>query len=215
MPKQRPHLQPTGSKGFLDGLATSGKVRPPSTTPPAPTLPIIFIVVVLAGGVFAAWRYLPGWLNTKRTPKTTTSSSTQVINVDLNANVVPAVIKAPAEVKGSDAFSGTATVNGVKITFSSMQRQTTWQDTKADAGQTFILLYFDAVAPADVDKVNQGFIDGAHVVRGLTTYPLQAIQVATTSVTGNRGYLKFEIPTQGKFQLEIGTGASAQRVSIP
>ncbi len=174
---------------------------------------IVLAVVVIGGGAYL-WLMkdslsLPWASNTNSTAKSSTKTLTPT------TTTAPTTITLPTEVKGDTVVTGTLKVGTADVKISSQQKQVTADGVTADKGQTFILVYFDAIEPADVSTVDQG-IRQVKLIDGKTTYPLLALKVASTYVKGDRGYLRFAVPTSAtKLQLQLGTGATAQTLSLP
>ncbi len=174
-------------------------------------LVIILIFVVLGGGGYLWVTHpaivLPWASNTNSITNTATTNTT--------TNTAPKTITLPTEVKGDTAVTGTFKLGQVTVTFNSQQKQATLDGVTADSGQTFLLVYFDGLSPADVVTVDQG-LRGAKLSDGHNTYSLLALKVASTYVTGDRGFLKFSMPDQAtNLQLQLGSGATLQSVKLP
>lgn len=174
---------------------------------------IVLVVIVIGGGAYM-WMMkdslsLP-WRKTTNSTTNTTNTTT-IINT---TNTAPTTITLPTEVKGDTAVSGVLKIGAVDVKISSQQKQTTADGETAEKSQTFLLVYFDAVAPADVTTVDRGIRD-IKVIDGAKSYPLRAIKVASTYVTGDRGYLRFSVPEKATgLVLQLGTGDSAQVVTL-
>lgn len=173
----------------------------------------ILAVAVVGGGVYV-W-LMRDSLNLPWTTTTNTATTTNTSTVVNTTNTSPTTITLPTEVKGDTAASGTLKIGTVDVTISSTQRQTTADGVTADKGQTFLLVYIDPVAPTSVSTVDQGIRD-IKVIDGIKSYPLLALKVASTYISGDRGHLRFAIPEKATgLVLQLGTGATAQTVNLP
>lgn len=174
---------------------------------------IVLAVVVIGGGAYV-WLMkdslkLP-WASNNATIVNTNTAS--VVNT---TNTAPTTITLPTEVKGDTPASGTLKVGTVDIKINSQQKQATADGVTADKGQTFLLVYFDAVEPASVAVVDRGIRD-VKVVNGTSSYPLIALKVASTYAKGDRGYLRFSIPEKASgLLLQLGSGTTLQTVTLP
>jgi len=175
---------------------------------------IVLAVVVIGGGAYV-WLMkdslnLP-WASNSNTTITTTNT----VSVVNTTNTTPTTITLPTEVKGDTAATGTLKIGTVDVKISSQQKQVTADGVTADKGQTFLLVYFDAVEPANVSVVDRG-IREVKVVNGASTYPLLALKVASTYAKGDRGYLRFSIPEKATgLLLQLGSGTTLQTVTLP
>jgi len=176
---------------------------------------MVLIVIIIGGGLYFWLTKTPINIlgNKNANTAVTTNTNTAVVS---NVNSTLQVTNSPVEVKGTNAMTGKVTVGGVELTLNSYAKVDTINGVPADKGQTYLLIYFDAVAPASVSAVNQALIADAHLLVGDVTYKLLALKVASTLVNNDRGSLQFMVPTTAQnTKLEIGTGASAQRVTLP
>lgn len=178
-------------------------------------LVIILVVVVLGGGTYV-------WLNKdtisfpwdKNANVDGVTNTAAVSVIPASTNTTPTSITLPTEVKGDTAASGSLKVGGVDIIISSQQKQITADGETAVAGQTYLLVFFDALAPTVIEAVDAG-LKGVKVSDGRTAYPLAGLKVASTYVKGDRGYMRFSIPESAKnLQLELGLGVDAQTVKL-
>lgn len=169
----------------------------------------VVLVLLVLGGAGYWWTTHPDFLrSTSATPSTSVASSN-------SAHYLPANPSLPTEVKGDTPVVGTLNVGTVKVTVSSLQKPTTDGQAKAEAGQTFLIVYIDPVAPADTVAASQGLRD-ATVSDGKNTYPMLSLKVASTYVKNDRGTLKFSVPLTAKnLQLVLGSGATKQTISLP
>lgn len=177
---------------------------------------IILAVVIIGGGAFF-WLQKDTltfpWDKNTNTVTTTNTASVAVINTP--TNTTPKTVTLPTEVKGDTVVSGNLKVGDVNITVSSLQKQTTADGKTADKGQTYLLVFFDALEPTQIEAVDAG-LRGVTVSDGKTSYPLAGLKVASTYVKGDRGYMRFSIPDTAKtLTLQLGTGADKQTVKLP
>lgn len=178
------------------------------------TILLIILAVVVIGGAGYLWAtkttIIVPWAKTTNTTTNTTNTTT-VIPV---TNTEPTTITLPGEVKGDTAVSGTLKVGTVDVKITSQQKQVTADGVTADKGQTFLLVYFDAIDPASVSTVDRGIRD-VKVVDGKLSYSLLTLKVASTYAKGDRGYLRFAVPEKATgLYLQLGTGTAAQTVTL-
>lgn len=179
-------------------------------------LVIVLVIVIIGGGAYF-WLNKDTltfpWDNNTNTLTTTNSDSVVVINTP--TNTAPITITLPTEVKGDTAASGSLKVGDTAITISSQQKQTTADGRTAEKGQTYLLVFFDALEPAQIEAVDTG-LRGVTVSDGKKSYPLAGLKVASTYVKGDRGYMRFSIPDTAKnLMVQLGTGDTAQTVKLP
>lgn len=172
----------------------------------------VLAVVVSAGGAYV-------WLMKDSLKLPWTSNSNTAVNTNtvavVNTTNTATSITLPTEVKGDTVASGTLKIGSVDVKISSQQKQVTADGVTADKGQTFLLVYFDAVEPANVSVVDRGIRD-VKVVNGVSSYPLLALKVASTYAKGDRGYLRFSIPEKATgLLLQLGSGTTLQTVTLP
>ncbi len=184
-------------------------------TPTTRILLIILAVIVVGGGAFVlsgkSSIVLPWAKNTNVINTNTTTTNTVVTNTAAPTNVT---VTLPTEVKGDTVVAGTLKVGDTVVTISSQQKQTTADGETADKGKTFLYVYVDPIEPANVLAVNTG-LRTAVVNDGKTSYPLESLKIASTSVKGDRGFLRFTIPDTAKnLQLQLGTGTALQSVTL-
>lgn len=179
-------------------------------------LVIVLVVVIIGGGTYV-------WLNKdtltfpweNNTSTITNANTASVIVNNTSTNTTPITITLPNEVKGDTAASGSIKVGDTTITISSQQKQTTADGKTAEKGQTYLLVFFDAIDPAQVEAVDAG-LRGVTVSDGKKAHPLAGLKVASTYVKGDRGYMRFSVPDTAKsLTLQFGTGAEMQTVKLP
>lgn len=175
---------------------------------------IVLILIILGGGAYLTYtktKIVFPWVN-KATTTTTNNGVTTTTNT---VNTSLKTITLPTEVKGDTAVTGKLKIDTIELTISSQQKQTTIGAETADKGMTFLLVYFDPVAPTDVLAVDKG-LRQVKVNDGKADYPVAGISVSSTTVKGGRGYMKFVIPTTAtNLKLQLGTGATLQSVTLP
>lgn len=179
---------------------------------------IIILVVVIIGGGAYLWlmkdKITYPWESTTTNTNTASTNTTSLPTTNTATNTAPTIITLPKEIKGDTAASGTLKVGEVSIVISSQQKQATADGKTAEKGQTFLLVFFDAVEPAQIEAVDAG-LKTVKLSDGKTAYSLAGIKVAGTNVIGDRGYMRFSIPETAKtLQLELGTGADMQTVKL-
>ncbi|MEK7538159.1 MAG: hypothetical protein AAB619_04280 [Patescibacteria group bacterium] len=176
-------------------------------------LVIALAVVIIGGGLYLWLNKTTVTLPWAKTTNTATTTNTAVTNAA--TNTAPKTITLPTEVKGDTTVTGKLTVGAVEVTINSQQKQASADNVNADKGQTFLLVYFDAIDPADVLTVDRGLRD-VKLTAGQTTYPLLSLKVASTYVKGDRGFMKFAVPEKAaNLQLQLGSGATLQTVKLP
>lgn len=178
-------------------------------------LVVILAVVVIGGGAYL-------WMNkgTLSWPGSTTTNTNAAVvtNTTANTNAVNlanANLSIPDTLKGDQVIDKTISIAGADVHFTSSLRATKYNNVNADAGTSFIIIYFDGLPGASVMPVNQALTTTAHLVNGTKTIALGGLKTASNLIKNDRGYLKFTVPTAAKnLQLEIGSGASAQRIAL-
>lgn len=174
---------------------------------------MVLMVVVLGGGAYL-WLKKDSiqwpWITTTNTSSNTNSSVT-VVNT---SNTTPINASLPAEVKGDTAVAGTLKIGTVDLTVSSQQRYATFNGSTAEKGKEFLVVYFDQVQSGTITVVDRGLRD-AVVTDGKTTYTAQAIKVASTAISGDRGYVEFIVPEKAaNLKLQLGSGTSLQSITL-
>lgn len=176
---------------------------------------IVLAVVVIGGGAYVWLKKDSLTFPWAKNTNTSTTTGVGATTTNVSTNTAPKTITLPSEVKGDTAVAGTLKVGTVDIKINSQQKQATADGQTVDKGQTYLLVYFDAVNPADVAVVDRGIRD-AKIINGTASYPLLALKVASTYVSGDRGYLRFAVPEKAtNLVLQLGTGATAQTVKLP
>ncbi len=177
-----------------------------------PILITVLIIVFLALVAGAYWFVVQqGKASWPWVSKTTTTTTTQTNTTN---TVTPKNVSLPTEVKGDTAVTGTLKAGTKTITISSQQKYATFNGSAVVSGKTYLVVYFDAVAPADALAI-QSQIQSVSLSDGTTTYPLMYLKIASTTVKNDRGFFEYLIPTDAKnLQLQLGTDATKQTVTI-
>lgn len=178
---------------------------------------IIVLVVVLLGGGAYVWfmrdKITFPW--DKATVQTNTSATNSTTIINTPTNTTPNTVSLPTEVKGDTAVQGTLTVEQVPVKFTSMQRTTQAEGQTAAKGQTFLVVYFDTVEPAQVEAVDMG-LAALKVFDGKTSYPQVSTVVISTYTKNGHGTVRFAIPESAKtLQLQLGSGKDIQTLKLP
>lgn len=184
---------------------------------PLALLLLLLGVVAIGGGVYLfTHQDKLADAKDKLTGQSNANSTTAMTNTVATTNTAPQTVGTKTEVKGNVAADGKATIADVALHFSSLQRATEYNGATAPKGSEFILVFFDSLQPSQVNGVRRALIDATQLSTKQGMVALSEVKVASTLVTGDRGYLKFTVP-QGATDLALvfGTGASLQRVALP
>ena len=169
----------------------------------------LLVVVLGAGAWFWLKRDVLSWPWQKDTVTNTTNTNTVVVNNNVNqanANVVLANL--PVAVQGTTAASGSLKLGAVSATISSLQTFSTYSGITPATGKQLLIIFIDAVAPTDAAKVDVG-MSGVTLKVGKDSVGLHRYKIATTQISGDRGFLAFDIPTNTKQATLVSTVAGA------
>lgn len=181
---------------------------------------IVLVVVVVAGGAYAMMnkekvRQAFGGKNANVAVTVTTNKATNAANTAAPTNVPIKTGTAPKEVKGDVAADTSITVGKTTVHISSLQKTASFMGTDAAKGKEFFVVYFDALTSDAIVDVQSAFMAGTSVVTGGQTIPMQKLKIASTAITGDRGFIAFQVPAGSKtFVMKIGTGDGAQSVNL-
>ena len=176
---------------------------------------VILALAIVGGGGWLWWKkdsiVWPGTKFTNSQPLVTNQSGvvTTITNTPAKTSTLP------NEVKGDTKVEGVLKVGEIEVKISSMQRMTKADGFTADTGKSMLAVHFDQLAAVNGAAVNAA-LQAIQLMEGKTSYPLQALKVASPLIKNDRGHMTFMIPTTASsLQLVLGTGADAQRVSLP
>lgn len=174
---------------------------------------LVLAVIVLGGGAYLWWQKDSlSWPWSTGTGANTNTVTNTVVNLNPPTNTNTTL---PTEVKGEKPVTGTLTNGAITVTFNSQSRVKSSDGLTADKGETLLLLYFDPVAAVSGSTVT-AFLKDVRLTDGQNTYTLKALRVASATVTNDRGHLTFLVPDDAKnLVLELGSGATVQRVTVP
>ncbi len=168
-------------------------------------------MVLIAAGV--VWYFNQDTVSSYVSGKSNTENTNQNTNATTNTNAAPTNLALQTEFKGDHTLDETVTVADVPLHFSSASKLTSFEGKDAADGQSFVVVYFDAVESNQVLAVQNGLSGLVVLHSSAGNANLSSLKVASNTVSGDRGYMKFSLPTAAT-DLQVIFGDSGDRFDL-
>lgn len=166
-------------------------------------LVIILMVAIIGGGTW--------WVMNRDSlafpwQSNSNTSTTNVNSATINENRNTVLANLPTEVKGDSVATGTFTVAETALKVHSLQKAETYNGVTAEKDQALVVVFLEPIASAQVTAVSNAMSDAVKlVVSGKTSAP-RLYKLASTQVTGDRGWVMFSVPeTSTSGTLQVGS----------
>ena len=164
---------------------------------------VLIVALVGAGVWFWMNRATIAWpWQAPKTNTNTTTTNTTTNTVAANTNTVLANL--PVPVQGTTAATGSLKVGGVTVDVNSLQVFSTYSGVTPAAGKQLLVVFIEPLTPAQATQI-AALMSSISLKVGVTSIPMHRYKIATTQVSGDRGFFAFDIPSNTKTAKLVST----------